>query len=51
MTVSDDDLSRATEWLKAWDSHGVHRTGTAGDEAGRAWLTGEAARLGAHCVM
>ncbi len=40
MTVSDDDLSRATEWLKAWDSHGVHRTGTAGDEAGSGVVDG-----------
>ena len=34
-------------WLRAWDSHGYHRTGTDGDEAGAAWLEREAAALGA----
>ena len=34
-------------WLRAWDSHGYHRTGTAGDEAGAAWLEREAASFGA----
>jgi hypothetical protein len=34
-------------WLRAWDSHGHHRTGTDGDEAGAAWLEREAASLGA----
>ena len=33
--------------LRAWDSHGYHRTGTDGDEAGAAWLEREAASLGA----
>lgn len=40
-------MSRAEEWLRAWDSQGTHRTGTAGDEAGAAWLAREAAALGA----
>jgi hypothetical protein len=35
------------DWLRAWDSHGFHRTGTEGDEAGAAWLEREAAALGA----
>ena len=35
------------DWLRAWDSQGLHRTGTEGDEAGAAWLAHEAASLGA----
>jgi hypothetical protein len=42
----DDAKARAVEWLTAWDSQGVHRTGTAGDEAGALWLAREAAGLG-----
>ena len=38
---------QATDWLRAWDAHGDHRTGTDGDEAGAAWLAREAAALGA----
>jgi hypothetical protein len=38
----------AADWLRAWDSHGFHRTGTDGDEAGAAWLAQEAAALGAQ---
>ena len=38
---------RAAEWLRAWDSQGIHRTATAGDEAGAAWLAAEAERAGA----
>jgi hypothetical protein len=38
---------RAAHWLAAWDGHGLHRTGTAGGKAGAAWLTREAAALGA----
>jgi hypothetical protein len=45
-SVSQDDLGRAAEWLKAWDSQGFHRTGTASDEAGAAWLTAEVVKLG-----
>ena len=40
-------LMHAASWLKAWDSLGVHRTGTAGDTAGAEWLAREAASLGA----
>jgi hypothetical protein len=42
-----DGSARAVTWLSAWDSQGVHRTGTRGDEAGADWLAREAARLGA----
>lgn len=37
--------ARVVEWLKAWDSQGIHRTGTAGDEAGARWLAREAAAI------
>jgi hypothetical protein len=46
-SMTDDGTARAIAWLSTWDSHGVHRTATAGDEAGADWLTGEVARLGA----
>jgi hypothetical protein len=39
--------TRAAEWLEAWDAQGIHRTGTAGDLAGAAWLAAEAAAVGA----
>ena len=45
--MSDDGAARAAAWLSAWDSQGIHRTATAGDEAGAAWLMREAAGLGA----
>ena len=35
----------------AWDSHGIHRTATAGDQAGADWLIQEAASLGAVPVV
>jgi len=38
---------RAARWLAAWDGHGIHRTATAGDNAGAEWLAAEAAALGA----
>ena len=37
-------------WLSAWDSHAPHRTGTAGDHAGAAWLTDAARALGATVI-
>ena len=40
-------LSRAAAWLRAWDSQGIHRTATAGDQAGVDWLIEKAAGLGA----
>src|SRR6266436_2808115 len=46
-SMTDDGTARAIAWLSTWDSHGVHRTATAGDKAGADWLTGEVARLGA----
>ena len=42
----DEARARAFAWLTAWDSQGVHRTATAGDEAGAVWLAHEAACLG-----
>jgi len=45
--MSDDGTARATAWLTAWDAQGIHRTATAGDEAGADWLIGEAAGVGA----
>jgi hypothetical protein len=45
--VSDDGATRAAAWLSAWDSLGIHRTATPGDEAGATWLRREAAGLGA----
>ncbi len=37
--------ARVAAWLKAWDRLGIHRTGTAGDEAGAAWLAREATAI------
>jgi hypothetical protein len=42
-----EGMTRAIAWLTAWDSQGIHRTATAGDEAGAEWLAREAADLGA----
>jgi hypothetical protein len=44
-------VTRAASWLQAWDSHGIHRTGTAGDQAGAEWLAREAAALGATVAL
>ncbi len=41
----------AADWLRAWDSHGIHRTGTAGDNAGAEWLAREAAALGGSVAI
>src|SRR5262245_33760928 len=38
---------RAARWLAEWDGQGIHRTGTAGDQAGADWLVREATALGA----
>src|SRR5690348_14552840 len=40
----------AADWLRAWDSQGLHRTGTDGDEAGAAWLASEAAAFGVDVI-
>ena len=45
--MSGDGEIRAAEWLAAWNSQGVHRTATAGDEAGADWRVGVAEQLGA----
>src|SRR3984885_13232607 len=42
---------RAAAWLQAWDASGIHRTGTAGDAAGAAWLAQAAAALGAAVAI
>jgi hypothetical protein len=49
--LSDNATTRAIAWLTAWDSQGIHRTGTAGDEAGADWLFREAAGLGVPPVV
>ena len=46
MTATD-----AEAWLRAWDSHGLHRTGTAGDRASADWLARQAASLGAAVAI
>lgn len=46
--IDPDAEARAAGWLAAWDGQGTHRTGTAGDAAGAAWLAREATRLGAE---
>ena len=45
--LADSATARAIAWLTAWDSQGVHRTATVGDEAGAHWLIREASSLGA----
>ncbi|HEY1931749.1 MAG TPA: hypothetical protein VGG99_07050 [Acetobacteraceae bacterium] len=45
--MASDTGDRAAGWLQGWESSGIHRTGTAGDAAGAAWLAREAAALGA----
>jgi hypothetical protein len=47
----DDAQRRAARWLAAWDAQGVHRTASAGDEAGAEWLAQEAAALGAAVTI
>ena len=47
MTIAANDPPTAA-WLAAWDSQGIHRTGTDGDERGAAWLAAEATALGAR---
>jgi hypothetical protein len=42
------DMKEVETWLAAWDSQGVHRTATPGDEAGADWLAGTAEALGAR---
>jgi hypothetical protein len=37
--------TRIATWLQVWDNQGIHRTATAGDEAGAAWLAREAATI------
>ena len=51
MDMSNGAVARAAGWLTAWDSHPIHRTGTAGDVAGAAWLMSEVEKLGAQPVL
>ena len=44
--VAMEGKVRARAWLAAWDGQGIHRTATAGDEAGADWLMRETAELG-----
>ncbi len=44
--MRDEGEARAAKWLAAWDAQGIHRTATAGDEAGADWLIYEVAALG-----
>ena len=46
-----DAEDRAARWLRAWDSQGIHRMATAGDQAGADWLAGVAAALGARSAF
>jgi hypothetical protein len=53
MAIAPDSEAqeRAARWLAAWDGQGVHRTATAGDNAGAEWLAEEAAALGADVLI
>src|ERR1700722_318430 len=44
-------VTRAASWLHAWDSQGIHRTGTAADKASAQWLAREATTLGANVAL
>lgn len=46
MQATSAEVLRATTWLRAWDSHGNHRTATPGDEQGADWLAAEARAMG-----
>src|SRR5262245_13411889 len=48
--ASSEAEARAAAWLEAWDSHGLHRTATAGDESGAAWLAREAEAIVGRAV-
>lgn len=50
LVASPDAEARVAAWLKAWDSQGVHRTGTDGDEAGATWLAREATAIAGPIV-
>lgn len=50
MAAPRESEARARGWLQAWDSQGVHRTATAGDEAGATWLEREAAAIAGPLV-
>src|SRR5215469_16327030 len=50
VTINFAARARAAAWLAAWDSQGIHRTATAGDEAGALWLAAEASSLGVEVI-
>lgn len=45
---SDAATDRAANWIKQYDAHGIHRTGTAGDRQSADWLSAQAKALGAR---
>jgi hypothetical protein len=49
--MTTNAVQRAAVWLQAWDAAGPHRTATAGDAAGAAWLAEAAASLGAAVAV
>ena len=48
--ASPEAEARAAAWLEAWDRQGLHRTATAGDESGAAWLAREAEAIVGRAV-
>ena len=51
MATDRNPEERAARWLAAWDGQGIHRTATAGDQAGALWLAAEAEALGAAAAF
>jgi len=51
IAAGDAEAARAAAWLAAWDGHEIHRTATAGDAQGAAWLAGEARAMGANVAI
>ena len=49
--LPDDAQVRAARWLEAWDTQGIHRTGTIGGTASAAWLAREVSALGAELTV
>src|SRR3954466_15328743 len=51
VSPASQSQARASGWLAAWDGQGIHRTASVGGRAGAAWLTREAAALGAAVTI
>jgi hypothetical protein len=49
--MTSERWERAAAWMQTWDGQGIHRTASAGDQAGADWLAGEAERLGARVAF